>query len=85
MNLVSIIIPYYKKKNYIEETLNSAINQTYKETEIIIIYDDPDHNDLSFLKEIIKKDIRIKLIINDINLGAGKSRNVGIKSQVVII
>jgi teichuronic acid biosynthesis glycosyltransferase TuaG len=81
MNLVSIIIPYYKKKNYIEETLNSAINPTYKETEIIIIYDDPDHNDLSFLKEIIKKDIRIKLIINDINLGAGKSRNVGIKKS----
>ena len=64
MNLVSIIIPYYKKKLYIEETLNSVINQTYKETEIIIIFDDPGNDDLNFLREIIKKDARIKLIIN---------------------
>ena len=81
MNLVSIIIPYYKKKLYIEETLNSAINQTYKETEIIIIFDDPGNEDLNFLREIIKKDARIKLIINDINHGAGKSRNIGIKKS----
>ena len=57
MNLVSIIIPYYKKKLYIEETLNSAINQTYKETEIIIIFGDPGNDDLSFFKALISRSI----------------------------
>ena len=39
-NLVSIIIPYYKKKEYILKTINSILNQSYSQFEIIIIYDD---------------------------------------------
>lgn len=38
--LVSIIIPYYKKINYIKNTINSVIAQNYHNIEIIIIYDD---------------------------------------------
>ena len=64
MNLVSIIIPYYKKKKYIELAINSVIQQTYKNFELIIIYDDENKKDLNFLKKIIKKDKRIKLYIN---------------------
>ena len=79
MNLVSIIIPYYKKKKYIELAINSVIQQTYKNFELIIIYDDENKEDLNFLKRIIKKDKRIKLYINKKNLGAGRSRNKGIK------
>ena len=79
MNLVSIIIPYYKKKKYIELAINSAIQQTYKNFELIIVYDDENKEDLNFLKKIIKKDKRIKLYINKKNLGAGRSRNKGIK------
>ena len=41
MSLVSVIIPYYRKKHYILRTLKSVIKQTYKNLEIIIIYDDP--------------------------------------------
>ena len=40
MNLVSVIIPYYRKKKYFERTLNSILSQSYKKIEIIIIYDD---------------------------------------------
>ena len=79
MDLVSIIIPYYKKKKYIELAINSVIQQTYKNFELIIIYDDENKEDLNFLKKIIKKDKRIKLHINKKNLGAGRSRNKGIK------
>jgi teichuronic acid biosynthesis glycosyltransferase TuaG len=76
--LVSIIIPYYKKKDYIKKTINSILKQTYEKFEIIIINDEPGElskNILSFLK---KKDSRIKIINNKKNIGAGKSRNKGI-------
>ena len=79
MILVSIIIPYYKKKNYIKKTINSILRQTYKKFEIIIINDEPGElskNILSFLKN---KDSRIKIINNKKNIGAGESRNKGIK------
>ena len=79
MDLVSVIIPYYKKKEYIISTINSVLNQTYKNLEIIIIYDDPNKEDLNVLKKIKKKDKRIKIYINKKNLGAGRSRNKGIK------
>ena len=79
MDLVSIVIPYYKKKKFIKQTINSVLNQTYKKFEIIIIYDDEESSDLDYLKSIVKSDKRINLIINEKNLGAGLSRNKGIK------
>jgi len=79
MDLVSIIIPYYKKKKYIELAINSVIHQTYRNFELIIVYDDENKEDLNILKDIIKKDKRIKIYINKKNLGAGRSRNKGIR------
>mgnify|MGYP001490029229 FL=1 len=38
--LVSVVIPYYKKKLYFEKTINSILGQSYKKFEIILIYDD---------------------------------------------
>ena len=81
MNLVSAIIPYYKKKKFFSRTLKSVLNQTYKNLEIIIIYDDDDTDELFFLKKLINKDKRIKLLVNKKNLGAGLSRNKGIKNS----
>ena len=79
MDLISVIIPYYKKKEYIISSINSVLNQTYKNLEIIIIYDDLNKEDLNLLKKIKKKDKRIKIYINKKNLGAGRSRNKGIQ------
>ena len=78
MNLVSVIVPYFKKKEFVEKTINSIISQTHKNLEIIIVYDDENHSDLKIIKKIKKKDNRIKLIINKKTLGAGTARNVGI-------
>ena len=79
MNLVTVIIPYFKKKDFIEETLNSVLKQTYKHLEIILIYDDEEKADLDFIKILTKLDDRIILLINETSLGAGLSRNLGIK------
>ena len=40
MDLISIIIPYYKKKKYIKPTILSILKQSYQKFEVIIIYDD---------------------------------------------
>ena len=79
MKLVSIIIPYYKKKRYIKQTLQSILRQKYKNFEILIIYDDNNTEDLLLIKELKEKDNRIKLITNKKNIGAGMSRNKGIR------
>ena len=79
MHLVSVIMPYFKKRNYVEMSIKSVINQTYKNFELIIVYDDKDRSDISYIKEIIANNEKIKLIINEKNVGAGNSRNVGIK------
>ena len=79
MDLVTIIIPYYKKKKYIKNTLNSIFKQTYYNYEIIIVYDDSNHDDLNNIRKIINNKKNIKIIINKKNLGAAKSRNKAIK------
>ena len=77
MILVSVIIPYFKKKNFIKKTINSIKKQTYKNLEVIIIYDDENYSDLKFIKKLKKLDKRIKIIINKKSQGAGRSRNIG--------
>ena len=54
-DLVSIIIPYYKKKKFFKKTINSVINQSYKNFEIILIYDDVNKLDLKFINFTLKK------------------------------
>ena len=81
MALVSVIIPYYKKINHIKKTLNSVLDQTFQDFEIIIIYDDVNLNDLNFIEELVKNNRKIKLIKNAKNLGAGLSRNIGIQNS----
>ena len=78
---LSIILPYYKKKKFIKETLSSIINQSFKKHELIIIYDQKNLNDLDYIKKILKKKIKYRIIINNKNLGVGRSRNIGIKKS----
>ena len=79
MDLVSVILPYFKKKKFIEDSVNSVLKQTYKNLEIIIIYDDTDLQDLNIIKKLKSYDKRINYILNTTNVGAGESRNIGIR------
>lgn len=76
--LVSIILPYFKKKKFIKKTISSIINQKYKKLELILVYDDEDKSDLSYIKKILSKLKNKKIIDNKINYGVSKSRNIGI-------
>ena len=74
-SLVSVIMPYYKKRNYFFKSINSALKQTYTNFEILIIYDDQNRNDLEYITTCVKNDSRIKIILNDKNRGVAYSRN----------
>lgn len=81
MDLVSVIIPFYKKKEFIKEAIRSILKQTYSKIEIIIIYDDNNHEDLRYLTKNFGKNKNVKILVNKNNIGAGQSRNKGIKAS----
>ncbi len=76
---VSVIIPVYNVELYLRECLDSIINQTLKEIEIICIDDNSTDNSYSILEEYSKKDSRIFLLRNNENMGIGYTRNFGQK------
>jgi len=76
--LVSVIIPAYNAGHYLNECVDSVLNQTNKEIEIIIINDGSVDNTLEIIKEYEKADPRIKTVSQD-NRGQGSARNTGIE------
>ena len=77
-HLISVIMPYFKKKKYFMESISSVLNQTYKNLEILIVYDDPNKDEIEFIKTCVKNDLRVKIIINNENRGAAYARNKAI-------
>ena len=79
MSKVSVIIPVYNVEPYLEKCLDSLINQTLKDIEIICINDCSTDNSLNILEQYKNKDERIKLINLKENKGAAIARNEGLK------
>ena len=72
---VSIIIPVYNVEKYLRECLDSCINQTLQDIEIIIVDDCGSDKSMDIAQEYAKKDSRIKIIYNKQNQGPFTSRN----------
>ena len=66
--LVSIVITYFNKKKFILKTLNSILQQSYKNYEILFVYDDKNRSDLKYIKKLINK-FKKKILINKKNMG----------------
>ncbi|MEI0796753.1 glycosyltransferase family 2 protein [Brachyspira intermedia] len=78
---VSVVLPIYNVEKYLPKCLESVINQTLKDIEIICVNDCSPDNSENIIKEYAKKDNRIKLINNEKNIGVGLSRNIGVDSS----
>ena len=76
--ILSVIIPVYNIKNYLEECLNSVINQTLKEIEIILVDDGSTDGSAKICDNFASKDNRI-IVVHQKNQGAGMARNAGIE------
>lgn len=86
LELVSVIIPVYNSEKHLKECLDSVINQSYENIEIIIIDDGSTDNSINILKEYINIDSRI-LLYSQKNSGPGSARNkaMGISNGKYII
>jgi len=62
-DLISIIIPYYKKKIFFSKTIKSVLKQSYKNFEVILIYDDISKKELKFVNKILKEIKKKKLLL----------------------
>ena len=80
--LVSIIVPSYNSEKFIGNTITSIVNQSYKNWELLIIDDCSKDGTVNIVKSFASGDSRIKLHINEVNVGAGKTRNHGIEKSV---
>ena len=72
---VSIVIPVYNCEKYIETAVNSVLNQSFSDFEIVIINDASTDGTSSILQSLQEKDSRIRVIEQKKNLGVAKTRN----------
>jgi glycosyltransferase involved in cell wall biosynthesis len=77
--LVSIVVPIYNAENYLKKCVDSLINQTYKDIEIILVNDGSTDDSLRICNEYNKLDKRVRVIDKE-NGGASSARNAGIKN-----
>ncbi|WP_308991788.1 glycosyltransferase family 2 protein [Mariniflexile litorale] len=78
--LVSIITPMFNSEAFISDTIDSVINQTYKNWELLLIDDCSTDSTIQIVNPFLSKHQNIKLLKNNKNLGAAISRNKGIEA-----
>lgn len=77
--LVSVLLPCYNAEQYVEETIDSLLTQTYSNFEIVAINDCSKDSTLEILNRLAQKDDRIKVFNNEENLKLIKTLNKGIE------
>ncbi len=75
--LISVIVAVYNMEKYLGNCLDSLVNQTFKDIEIICVNDGSNDNSLSILEEYAAKDKRV-IVINQENKGLGGARNTAL-------
>ena len=80
MQKVSVIISVYNVEKYLARCLDSVINQTLKDIEIICVNDGSTDNSAQILEEYAQKDERIK-VITQVNSGLSEARNTGMSAS----
>ena len=79
MELLSVIIPVYNKEKYLKRCLDSVVNQTYSNLEIVLVDDGSTDHSLSICREYAEKDSRINVFAKQ-NGGVSSARNHGLEN-----
>ena len=76
--LISVILPIYNAGAYLRPCLDTLVNQSLRDIEIICVLDCPTDGSDQIAEEYAKRDARIRIVKNEKNLNIGQSRNVGL-------
>ncbi len=76
--LISVIVPVYNSEKYVNRCIDSILNQTYENLEVLLINDGSSDGSLKICEDWAEKDKRVK-IVNEKNKGVSAARNLGIK------
>ncbi|TGM27924.1 glycosyltransferase family 2 protein [Leptospira selangorensis] len=79
MPKVSVIMPAYNAASFLEESVNSLLNQSYKDWELLLVDDCSKDSTLEVAKKIAIEDKRIQVILKEKNSGSADTRNKGIE------
>jgi glycosyltransferase involved in cell wall biosynthesis len=79
---ISIIIPSYNNEKYLSECIESVLNQTFTDFELIIVEGGSKDNSMQIIQKYADKDPRIRVLVHTSNKGVSKARNDGIKASM---
>ena len=82
MPLLSIIVPNYNNEKYLGECLESILEQTFKDFEVLVIDDCSTDGSRKIIKDYAEKDERIQPVFNRRNMGVARSRDKGIRQSI---
>lgn len=77
--LISVVMPNYNGHRFVEQAIDSVLNQTYQNFELIVVDDCSNDDSLSLIEHKAQSDNRIRVIALEHNAGVANARNVGIK------
>ena len=77
-HLISVIVPIYNREKYLRTCLDSIVNQSYKNLEIILVDDGSTDDSVTICEEYATDDLRIKIIRQE-NQGVAAARNAGLR------
>ena len=77
---VSVVMPLYNAKDYLKLAVDSILNQTHKNIELVVVDDCSTDGSLDLCRELYGQDARVRIIQQPRNMGPGAARNTGIRS-----
>ena len=75
----TVIVPTYNRRNYLGLALKSALDQTVKDFEIIVVDDGSTDGSVTMVEQMQKEDSRLRILSHDKNEGPSRARNTGIQ------
>ena len=76
---ISVVVPLYNKRDYLKLSVDSILNQTHKNIEVLIVDDCSTDGSLELCRELYGQDDRVKILKQPKNMGPGAARNTGIR------
>lgn len=78
--MVSVVIPCYKQSRFLAEAIESALDQSYADLEVIVVDDGNEAGEAAAIRAIVKKYRDAHLVINERNMGLAAARNAGVEA-----